>query len=88
MALYDISNFKNQKIFMVLYGFQKLNLTEKIYMYMLDIYHVMMVLYDIYIYKCAIERLDERFVQVFKSGPRCKNASKIARKCRKWGVKS
>ena len=52
-------------------------------MYMLDIYHVMMALYDIY--KCAIERLDERFVQLFKSGLRCKNASKIARKCRKRG---
>ena len=50
-------------------------------MYMLDIYHVMMVLYDIY--KCVIERLDERFVQVFKSGPKCKNVLKMARKCRK-----
>ena len=30
MTLYDISNFKNQNFFMVLYGFKKLNLTEKI----------------------------------------------------------
>ena len=35
---------------------KKLNLTEKISMYMLDIYHVMMALYDIS--KCVIERLE------------------------------